>query len=162
MFKNIECKTIRVLIDCPLSKRQYQSLLHAVILDNYSIPLGDSVVRCFQSSSCVGQGSVRQIFSGMLNHLYCGRQIQWVGQDGDDTKGRRLKNYYGFNLKTNYQIGQHAHLDLSLKCYRKTQINVLANSVYEEEEQKHAYTMYTNERLVFFYMSHMTFAQVCI
>ena len=81
---------------------------------------------------------------------------------GIDTKGRRLKNYYGFNLKTKYQIGQDAHLDLSLKCYRKTQINVLANSVYEEEGQQHVYTMYTNERLVFFYMSHMTFAQVCI
>lgn len=145
MFKNIEYKKIKVLTDCPLSKRQYQSLLHAVILDNYSIPMGDSVVRCFQSSSCVGQGSLRQIFWGMLNYLYCGRQIKWVGQGGDDTQGRRLKNYYRFNLKTKYQIGQNINLDLSLRCYGKTQINISANSIYEEEEQKQAYTMYTNE-----------------
>ena len=162
MFKNIECKTIKVLIDCPRSRRQYQSLLHAVILDNYSICMGDSVVCCFQSSSCVGQGSVRQIFWGMLNYLYSGRQIKWVGQGGDDTQGRRLKNYYGFNVKAKYQIGQNVYLDLSLRCYGKTQINILANSIYEEEEQKHTYTMYTNERLTLFYMSHMTFAQVFI
>lgn len=162
MFKNIEYKTIKVHIDCPLSKRQYQSLLHAVILDNCSIPMGDSVVRCSQSSSCVGQGSVRQIFWGLLNYLYCGRQIKWIGQGGDDTQGRRLKNYYRFNLKTKYQIGQNVPLGLSLRCYGKTQINILANSIYEEEEQKHAYTMYINERLTFFYMSHMTFAQVFI
>ena len=138
MFKNIECKKIEVLTDCPLSKRQYQSLLHAVILDNYSIPMGDSVVRCFQNSSCVGQGLLRQIFWGMLNYLYCGRQIKWVEQGGDDTQGRRLKNYYRFNLKTKFQIGQNINLDLSLRCYGKTQINILANSVYEEEEQKQA------------------------
>ena len=87
-------------------------------------------------------------------------KMGWAGWD--DTQGRRLKNYYRFNLKTKYQIGQNIHLGLSLRCYGKNQINILANSIYEEEEQKHTYTMYINERLTFFYMSHMTFAQVFI